>query len=263
MNWEPAHADHSIESVNAVLSLTTPIDQNVFDEVLVAGRKAANAHQFTNRVEGIEPLQLNGPPGAEVVIDLANAQMRRRVGFQRIVDGAPVGEFAIGLTSVTLTSSNYSSWTHFLGMMVDLLTPIDALAGVFSQTRSLQLQYIDRFVSTAPEASAFEVVSPSSRFLASTMGEAKSAFHSHIGWFDYRNEGARRLTNINIDLIDNLPGPSGVHSRLGILTMARFESLQVPIEKPLDELSNVHYYLKKLFQDIITTDAADRVHLND
>lgn len=265
MNWEPAHADHSIESVNAIFTLAAPIDPNIFDEILVAGRKAASAHQFSHRVEGIEPLQLNAPAGAEVVFDLTNAQTRRRVAFQRIADGKAIGEFAIGSTSFALSSTHYTSWTDLVGMLGDLLKPVDVVSGVLRQVQAVQLQYVDRFVSTIPRARAFEVVSAASKYLAPVVGNAESAFHSHIGWFDYLTETTRRLTNVNVDLVDDLPPPTGQGqpSRLGILTMARLEARDTPFENPLDELHKTHYYLKELFQDIITEDAAARVHLND
>jgi hypothetical protein len=44
MNWEPARADHSIERATASIALATPLDANTFDELVVAGRKAAAAH---------------------------------------------------------------------------------------------------------------------------------------------------------------------------------------------------------------------------
>ncbi len=48
MNWEPARADHSIERATASIALATPLDANTFDELIVAGRKAAAAHSLYN-----------------------------------------------------------------------------------------------------------------------------------------------------------------------------------------------------------------------
>jgi hypothetical protein len=38
MNWEPAHADHSIDRAVVILTWCKPIDPNTFDELVAAGR---------------------------------------------------------------------------------------------------------------------------------------------------------------------------------------------------------------------------------
>src|SRR2546423_14744353 len=105
MNWEPAHADHSIESVNVTLWLASPVEPDLFDEMLVAARRAANNHQFIRRVEAIEPLQLQ--QAEQIIIDLANVAPRRRVAFQKVEDEKPIAEFAVGASSIGLMSARY------------------------------------------------------------------------------------------------------------------------------------------------------------
>src|ERR1700760_52723 len=115
MDWEPAHADHSIETVFVVLTFSAPLDPNTFDEILVAGRKAAAAHQFLNRIESIDPQQVQLQPGqSEFVIDLSGTAARRKVAFQRLApDGRAIGEFGIAQSHLSLTSSHYSTWSDF------------------------------------------------------------------------------------------------------------------------------------------------------
>jgi uncharacterized protein (TIGR04255 family) len=264
MNWEPAHADHSIEWVNVVLSLAIPIDADLFDEVLVAARKIAASHQFTHRTEGIEPLQIQGQPGAQILVDLAATSTRRRVTFQRLVEGKPIGEFAVGSSTITLSWSRYSSWTAFKTMALDLLAPVQPIAPILDGIRTIQLQYLDRFTSTVVQANAFEVVKKSSSLLVSAVNTKTRAFHTHSGWFDYLDNSQRRLTNVNIDLTDNSPPTEpDAMSRLGILTMARIEALAGTLDDPLSGLDRLHLYLKELFNDLITKEAADRVSLNN
>lgn len=262
MNWEPAHADHSIESVNAVFSLATPIDPDAFDEILVGSRKVASAHQFLRRVEGIEPLQVNAAPGAGIVFDLMTTQTRRRVAFQRIVNDQAIGEFAVGSSSFSFTTAHYISWKDFRSMVEDLLQPAQSIGQVFGRVTSIQLQYIDRFGSQAPQPDPFEIVSAASALLAPLLSSKKNSLHCHTGWYDYPDDMRSRLTNVRIDMMDSYRRPGPVGSRLGILTMARLDSAKA-LENPLDELSDLHYYLKALFRDIITTEAAARVHLYD
>lgn len=263
MNWEPAHADHSIETINVVFALATPLDPDLFDEVLVAARKAAVGHQFSNRVEGVEPIQIQGELGAEIVVNFAATPHRRRVGFQRLEDGKAIGEFAVGASSVTLTFSRYSSWNAFKSMTTELMRPLQLVALFLDGVKSVQLQYVDRFTSTVIQADVFEVISKTSSLIVPVLNAKKLALHSHTGWFDHIDDKKRRLTNVNVDLIDNSPpGAPDAMSRLGILTMARLDALQQgTLEDPLNELDGLHYYLKDLFKDTITKEAAGRVSL--
>jgi uncharacterized protein (TIGR04255 family) len=260
MNWEPAHADHSIDSVSVVIALASPLDSDTFDEVIVAGRKAAAAHQFVNRVESIDLLNIQ--PGQEIVFSQSMTQPPRRVAFQRLSNGAPIGEFSIGKSGFVLSYSRYTSWTEFKNMGVDLLNAVQAVAPILSGVRSIQLQYIDRFISVIVAADVFEVVSKTSSLLAPVLANKNRALHCHSGWFEYFGADRRRLTNVNITLVDNsAPSQVDAKSTLTLLTMARVEELAGAVEQPLDELTNLHDYLKVVFKDIITTEAAARVAL--
>jgi uncharacterized protein (TIGR04255 family) len=262
MNWEPAHADHSIDTVSVVITLDSPLDPDVFDEVIVAGRKAAAVHQFVNRVESLDPVQLQ--PGQEIIFAGPNMIQQRRVAFQRLADGAAIGEFSIGISSFVLTYSRYANWTDFKTMGFDLLNAIQKVAPILTGVRSIQLQYLDRFTSTSVGADPFEVVSRSSSLLASVLADKTRAFHCHSGWFDYLGHDRRKLTNVNVGLVDNSPpSPEDTLSKLTFLTMARIEMVAGVLHQPLDELTSLHDYLKAVFEDIITDEAASRVALND
>jgi uncharacterized protein (TIGR04255 family) len=266
MDWEPAHADHSIESVFVILTYAAPLDPNTFDEILVAGRKAAFARQFTNRVEAIDPQQIQLQPGQQVteVIFDTSAPARRKIGFQRLSpEGRPIGEFGIAPSHLSLTSSHYSSWTDFKELGSALISAIEDVGPILDKVKSIQLQYVDRFSSTVPRADPFQVISRESSLLAQTMSQKQRAFHSHVGWFDYINENDRKLTNVNVDLVDNSWPNLQRNSLLSILTMARREVRDGVLEYPLNELDGLHDYLKALFSDIITREASVRVSLND
>lgn len=261
MNWEPAHADHSIDSVSVVIALASPLDADTFDEVIVAGRKAAAVHQFVNRVESLDPIQFQ--PGQPIVFG-ANTIQPRRVAFQRLANGAAIGEFSIGMSSFVLTYSRYTSWTDFKTMGFEFLNGIQATAPILSEVSSIQLQYVDRFTSTTLQADPFEVVSRTSSLLPAVLADKARAFHFHSGWFDYLGNDRRKLTNVNIGLVDNSsPSPADAMSTLTFLTLARIEELAGTIAQPLDELTSLHDYLKDIFKGIITAEAAARVALDD
>ena len=67
MHWEPARADHSIDRVVATINFPNPIDADLFDELVVAARKAAAVHSLTDRIEVIEPVTL---PAGEMVFSV-------------------------------------------------------------------------------------------------------------------------------------------------------------------------------------------------
>jgi uncharacterized protein (TIGR04255 family) len=263
MNWEPAHADHSIDTVSVVIALASPIEPDVFDEVIVTGRKAAAVYQFVNRVESIDATQIQ--PGQQVIFAATSNIMKRRVAFQRLAEGAAIGEFSIGASSLTLTYSRYTSWTDFKNMGFDLLNAIQiAVPNFLSSIASVQLQYVDRFTSIMPQADPFEVVSKTSSMLPNGLSDKGRAFHCNSGWFDYLSEDRRKLTNVNIGLVDNsLPSPPDAKSTLTFLTLARIDQLGSSMRQPLDELTGLHDYLKVLFKGLITDEAAARVALND
>jgi uncharacterized protein (TIGR04255 family) len=261
MNWEPAHADHSIDSVSVVIALASPLDSDTFDEVIVAGRKAAAAHHFAHRVETMDLMNMQA--GQELIFSAqSGTQPPRRVAFQRLSDGAPIGEFSIGKSSFILSYSRYTSWTDFKNMGFDLLNAVQAVAPILSGVRSIQLQYNDRFTSVSVGADVFEVVSRTSSLLAPVLADKTRALHCHSGWFEYFGADRRRLTNVNIGLVDNsAPSQVDAKSTLTLLTMARVEELAGPVKQPLDELTSLHDYLKVVFKDTITTEAAARVAL--
>jgi uncharacterized protein (TIGR04255 family) len=262
MNWEPAHADHAIDSVTAVISFAAPVDPNTFDEIVVAGRKAAAIHQFVHRVDGVEPIQIQ--PGSQVFLDASNMMHRRRVAFQRQADGAVIGEFTIGTTALILASSRYTTWTAFQKMASELINSLDVASPILDGVNSIQLQYVDSFTSTAVLADHFEVISKTSSFLAPALHNKRRAFHCHSGWFDYAEDKRRNLTNVNIGVVDNSPpAKADDMSKITILTMSRTEALSGVLNEPLKQLSNSQGYLKKLFEGIITPEAAARIALND
>jgi hypothetical protein len=263
MDWEPAHADHAIDSVSLAISLAEPIDPNTFDEIVMAGRKAATSHQFVHRIEATEPLQLQAG-GGEVIFEPASLMQRRRVAFQRHVDGAVIGEFSVGMTAISLTSSRYSAWTAFQAMAFELLNSLHAASPILDSVKSIQLQYIDSFTSTVVSADYFEVISKTSSFLTRALDDKTRAFHCHSGWFDYSDEALRNLTNVNIGVVDNSPpAAADAKSKITILTMARLEALTGVMIQPLGRFFDLHSYLKNVFEEIITPEAAARIALND
>ena len=225
MNWEPAHADHAIDSVTLVISLAEAIDPNTFERLLWRDRKAGHPYEFTHRVDGLEPLQVQ--PGNQLILDSSAMLHRRRVAFQRRAGDATIGEFAIGSTAIAIASSRYTSWTAFRTMAVGLINALNEASAILGEVLSSeQLQYTRVFTSTVVLADPFEILSKESHFLASVLNDKARAFHCHSGWFDYPEGTNRALTNVNITVVDNSPPLAfDTKSKITILTMVRVEAL--------------------------------------
>src|ERR1700730_10454202 len=107
MDWEPAHADHSIDNVNVLFTFSEPIDSDSFDELVIPLRRAANTHNLSNRIETQEPDFPRAVPGIPFTINVGQVPMTRRVAFQRLADGMVASEFSLGIRSFTLWTVRY------------------------------------------------------------------------------------------------------------------------------------------------------------
>jgi len=266
MNWEPAHADHSIDNVNALLNFRSPIGANDLDDLIVAARKSAEKHGLINRVDlqeaDMPPVFAGGP---QVMIQMGSIAMRRRVNFQQVVDGSVVCELSLGASSMVLTTTRYVRWSSFSKMMSEILDALDASCHITGQVSSVRLQFLDRFLSPDGGGDHFEVVSRTSPLVSAALTRTEGAFHSHTGWFEYLPGNIRRLTNVNLDANDLSPPtpPEQTKRALAILSMIQHEAMGGVIQSPVECLNQLHQDLKTLFGSIITEDAAKRISLTN
>jgi uncharacterized protein (TIGR04255 family) len=270
MDWEPAHADHSIDSVNVLVTFTEPMDGDTFDEVIIPVRRAAATHNFSNRVETQEPaveLPIPSAPGQPMnfAINVGNVSFARRVAFQRQVEGAVISEFSIGSRSLAMWTAQYRRWAQFFGELRDFFRAVDSAWPVGQRVKSIRLQYVDRFLSVPGGASHFQVVAATPQFLLIPTDDPLAAFHVHCGWFDYSSKpGIRVLTNVNIDASDvRPPQVAGQQRSLTILTLAQYESLDSFLQSPVENAHELHLELKNLFRQTISSEAAARVGLSE
>ncbi len=265
MDWEPAHADHSIDSVNIIVTFIEPLDSDTFDEVVIPVRRAAAAHNLSNRVESQEPTEIQIPafPGQNVSFNFGNISSTRRVAFQRLTETGPISEFSIGSRSLAMSTSQYRRWAQFSGEFRDIFGAVDGAWSLNERVKSIRLQYIDRFLSAPGGASHFQVLAERPPCVVIPGDDPMSAFHVHAGWFDYNFEpGVRVLTNVNIDTNDvRLPTATAQQRYLTILTLAQHESLDSFLQAPVERVDALHLQLKNLFRQLISAEVAARVGL--
>jgi hypothetical protein len=118
-----------------------------------------------------------------------------------------------------------------------------------------------------------ELLRPDSQYLPSFAFSTKENWHSHVGYFVPVQQSSKRLVNINVDMIDLTETSSSgsinvpVQRRsAGIYSMA--QDRVDPTVSPADFagmtsiLQELHTILKKVFSELITDEAQQRISLN-
>jgi uncharacterized protein (TIGR04255 family) len=271
--WKPAHADHSIVSVQVFVTFTDVIEPEDFDDLVVAARKLGQPHGLTRRSEMHETLDLSGTGPMDVKAGLpsivlfgpgqvSNQQVRRRVVFQEVAEDQVIKELHLGATSIFISSNRYRRWADFFTMIQDFFAVIESIWSASSKVKLVRLQYVDRFASFNEGAKMFDVIDKESRFLTSTINDDHQAFHVHSGWFDQESEHIRRLSNVNIDAQQIHSPEQKEGNQVSILTLGQFEATSGALDDPLKRLGDLHIYLKGLYGSVVTREMADLVSLN-
>ncbi|MBX3520649.1 MAG: TIGR04255 family protein [Xanthobacteraceae bacterium] len=261
MNWEPVHSDHSIDNVSAIFVFQANLS-DMFDDLAVAAKKASARFELTHRAEFIEPIEL--PAGSGVAnFEIDGRNVPRRVAYQRLDDQRRViDELSISATKLTLTTARYRRWADFYERLVGIYRDMQIYSAVNFSIKSVQLQYLDRFLSLTDEASHFQVLDTSSRYLVPAVSNIQNALHVHSGWFEFNSNEVRQLTNVNIDVGQAHHIVSGdLRKSVSILTMRKLEALSGDLEDALGCANDLHNGLKDLFRSVVTTAAASRVGL--
>jgi len=233
---------------------------STFDELVVAGRKAAELHQLTDRADLLDGLEV--PSGGMIVLNQFTAQPRRVV-FRRLDQlGNPVEEFSLGMQRIGFLTQRYRRWANLRQMMTEILGSLEQVSPIMQNVKAARLEYLDRFQSKLGGADHFEVIEKTSDYVAPKLREKGAALHVHSGWFDYEPP-IRKLTNVNIDVNDlSVPLPEN-RRNITVLTLGQFEALEGVLQDPTSRVHTLHDYLKDIFRATITTEAAVRVSLND
>ena len=269
MQWEPARADHSIDRALVSIKLWHPIDPDLFDELAVAGRRAASSYSLTHRIETVDPIEVQAiegvdGPRAQIQLDRLPAANPRRVHFQRREpDGGIAYEFAIGRNLITFATLRYRRWADFEELMTGIWNKIVDAGLMAVPVKAVRLEYRDRWTSAPGGGDHFEVIAKSSTNLTGAVSGKSNALHVHSGWFDFINDTTRQLTNVTMLYAQdiNIGASTDDRRKIRITTLREHEALTGPLDNPLGRLHQIHDDLKKLYESTITPEAAHRVKL--
>jgi len=265
MNWEPSRADHSIDRATASATLREPLDANALDDLIVAGRRIAEAHRMLGRLDQLEPIEVKPGVGQVVQIGLGSGPpegVSRQVLFRRVdSEGVAVDEISLAKGRVAAGTIRYSRWVDLFKLAEDLFRGLNESIPILQNLKTVRLEFVDRFNSIPGGADHFEVISKKSPYLPPILADRDANLHAHSGWFDAESAAVRRLTNVNID-VRNIPNQTEGRRTISTLTMGQFEALEGTLDRPLERIMGLHGYLKAIFGDLITKEAAERVALN-
>ncbi len=287
MQWQPAHEAHAIERVSLTFQFVEAAPSKPWQSVLDAATKDLQAHNFsfminalsfpevliTGAMQGQQPgLSIEMSPGGLIT----QHQLVTGRTF-RILEGTSVREeIQIHRDRLVHQASVYDGWKSYksrtltlLGASLDKLLPLVDLANV-------KLEYWDRFVfdGDVREVDYSELLRSDSAHLPGFPFGTDRLWHSHVGYFTPLKGATRRLTNVNVDVLDltqiagATPQPvlPTLRRSVGIYTMAQdnIEPADSPSnhEGTLSSMDGLHAGLKAVFSDVITATAADRISLH-
>lgn len=266
MDWQPARADHAIDRAATVINFAAPLEPDTLDDVIIKVRQVAKSHHMTNRIEVTEPIEIqakDGLPPKLTELDLA-MQQPRRVVFRRMdIGNTLVEELSISNQRMILSTRKYRRWSDFYSVLIDATNAVAETFDIRNNVKSVQLEFVDKFHSDKQRADHFEILAKDSPYICASVASKTNSLHNHSGWFDYEGETTRKLTNVNIDVVESDAVNNSITTKsISVLTMARYEALDGSLAEPIERINELHVYLKKAFECIITKEAAIRVALN-
>jgi uncharacterized protein (TIGR04255 family) len=289
MRWLPAHTDHAIETVTVTLQFQEQIPQKPWSAMLArasVGMPAAGFNVMTDEAEvSLGPTPLSGLPGAGVIQGMvfgpggalfgpAPPGLTQQIGraFRHVADNDVREQVTLHRNRFLYSTKNYSGWTVLRNRIEELLGSFTQEAVRSTDLKLVKLEYWDRFrwSEQGEPANYRDLLRADSRHLPRFPFESNELWHSHIGYFEPPGLNLRRLINVNVDVMDLREALSGKDEpaerrSVGIYSMAQDEFLgETSVDAnggTFSTLNDLHDKLGTVLLDIITDEAAQRIHL--
>lgn len=282
MEWVPAHRAHAIERVNVLLQFSDALPAKQMNAILADGSLKFPELGFNSQNEESEfNIQL-GPGGPAISFGQAGLaigagqQIQQSLGrvFRRIDGNEVREELAVNRTRVLYSSTRYESWSAYLARMRRLLDELLNKALVGTSIQLLKLEYWDRFTFEGkPEDADFtELFRKESVHIPHFPFESSQLWHAHVGYYAPESPEAKRLINLNVDVLDlvasgpnNMVAAGQMKRSAGIYSMAQDTREPTFLIDDVDTVAAVlaqqHSDLISILYDILTPAAKDRISL--
>ncbi len=291
MRWRLAHEDHAIERVSVTFQFAEPVPSKPWQRLLNAATLRLPENGFNSTSDDVElnlaqlvmpgggPFSQGGalvigPGGAIIGAGQPGAPPSTGRTF-RVVGGNEVREeVSLHRHQVVYSTTLYDRWTSYKERMLALLSPLLDQSLPVVNLGTIKLEYWDRFVfmEAAEGADYRDLLRSGSRHLPSFPFDRNDLWHSHIGYFTQPGLSAKRLLNLNIDVMDLVEAQNTLTAQapqarrsVGIYSMAqdtiapdRTPASAAETQSTLDEM---HAVLKETLADVVTDETAERISL--
>nr|WP_278437082.1 TIGR04255 family protein [Brucella anthropi] len=178
-------------------------------------------------------------------------------------------EIVIMPNSIMFSTQRYVRWASFVNAFHNITAHILARFDTVLSYGSLRLEYWDRFLWTG-EWDSFDLrklLKTDTGLVSSAVFEAERECHSHIGWFEYR-EDQRRLYNVNVDVLALVSphNPTRVDPSAGIYILVHDQADKLNVRKFAESgingrLEDLHKASKAQLSSLLVANLAKRIGL--
>lgn len=264
--WQPAKGVHAIQMAAVTINFAEGITAMLLDAAERAAAPLAREIGLEQRTQLQEVAIAMGPNGPQ--------QQAQTTSFDFIRLERPdffSDKISIGRNALRYEDWSYTRWAVMLEKISKLMSA--ALPSYLKATAISQVsvEYVDVFLAPSNSADSIKlVIRDDSDFIASGVISDTGLWHTHSGFFEPRENGVRRLHQVNIDVAD-LTTPEGLQRAAQIRTYAADQpvSTDAAVSNTLaaewtaivEHLDSLHNCTKADFKAILTSEAASAVSL--
>lgn len=264
--WQPAQGVHAIQMAAVTINFAEGITTMLLEaaERAVAPLAKQIGLDQRNQLQGFE-IEM-GPNGPQPNAQTASYDFIRLERPDFFSD-----KISVGRSALRYEDWSYTRWAVMLEKLNKLMSaalPSYLMATAISQ---VSVEYVDVFLVPSDAADSIRlVIRDDSKFVTNGAISDTGLWHTHSGFFEPREQGVRRLHQINIDVAE-LPTPEGLRRAAQIRTFAADQPIPMDSTVPqtlaseweaiVDRLDSLHTCTKDDFSAILTTEAASAVSL--
>jgi len=261
--FEPLLPAHAIERCAATVVFASPLPANAVQQAVRAA--AAEIAEWSQ----LQPAQ---SVGVAITFDtktgkVSLTQPANSFTYELGPDGS---QLSVMPNIVIWQTSKYVRWKPFSGQFSTFAAPIVERFLEHAAINAVKLEYWDRFVWTGLQTDMDPalLLRENLRLVAPFVVQKGKVWHSHCGWFEPGPAGCRRLTNVNVDVVDVAVRPNEpLRPTIGIYTMLQDDhsvggATRInEVVSVSSKLHGLHSALKALLDSIISEEMAERISL--
>lgn len=264
--WQPAQGAHAIQVAAATIYFAEGITDMLLAEAERAVSPVAKEIGLDQRTQLQSFIVQLGPTGPEPRPEVTGFDLAR---FER-------PDFFSDKISVGRNMLRYEDWAYTRwAVMMDKITRLMSLAVPYylraTTISSMSVEYVDVFLAPQFATDSIKlVIDENSDFVARGALSDRDLWHTHSGYFEYPEEGIRRLRQVNVDVGDS-QAPANIQRAAQIRTYAAdnlnpdekngLTSLPGDWASIVTRLDNLHDATKEDFRAVLTAEAASAVSL--